>query len=117
MTVTAADDEEMERGSLSLVHYDIQAGFTKLIPILILCIFFMAHFQSSFGEFCEFAGHAASFITSSLYSRQPVLSPEWDYGDEWRVTNTLAHAKPWEYLPEQFTLVFKLPELNKKVTT
>ena len=104
--------------SLSLVHYDEMAGLNPHVDTVHI-------FNATLGPIFTVAMGESEKMLDML----PVLLPtdvlpfriftdpnemmimDGEYRILW------AHAKPWKYDHEQFTLVFKLPELKKKLKT
>lgn len=111
-------NDEMEKVSLSLVHYDRMAGLNPHIDTVHI-------FGNTLGPIFTVAIGDSEKMLDML----PLLLPEnhkptrlFSRPNEIMVMDGAsrilwAHAKPWSNPVEQYTLVFKFPELKKKIKT
>lgn len=112
------DLDEMKKVNMSIVHYDSRAGLNPHVDTVHI-------FDNTLGPIFTVA------IGNSLKMLDllPVLLPNEKAKRLYSKPNQImvmdgesrilwAHAKPWGYMPEQFTLVFKFPALSNpsKVT-
>jgi hypothetical protein len=117
-SILGATDAEMERLSISLVHYDSTAGLNPHIDTVHI-----------FGDTLGPIFTVAMGDSEKMLDLLPILLPDdrkpvrlFSQPNEIMVMDgesriLWAHAKPWGYTPEQFTLVFKFWELATKIRT
>ena len=111
--------EEMELLQFTLVHYDKSAGLNPHIDSIHM-------FQNTIGPIFT----VAMGETEKLLDMLPLLLPPTEESPVrlYSQPNDIivmdgparvlwAHSLPWQYPHEQFTLVFKFPELQNKVQT
>jgi hypothetical protein len=116
--ILGASDKEMESVALTLVHYDITAGLNPHIDTVHL-------FGGTLGPIFT----VAMGYSTKMLDLLPVLLPPserpvrlFSNPNEIMVMDgpsriLWAHAKPWGNTTEQYTLVFKFPELTRKIKT
>jgi hypothetical protein len=116
--ILGTDDEEMERVSLTLVHYDSKGGLNPHIDTVHLFGDTLGPiFSVAMGDSLKMLDMLpvllpATHAPTRLFSKQnEIMVMDGESRILW------AHAKPWLNIDEQFTLVFKFPELRKKVRT
>lgn len=109
-------ERDMQRVSLSLVHYDPQAGLNPHVDTVHLFggtlgpIFTVAMGESEKMLDLLPALLSKEFVATRLHSKpNQIMVMDGPSRILW------AHAKPWQYDREQFTLVFKFPELPHKI--
>ena len=116
--ILGTNDEEMERVSLTLVHYDSEGGLNPHIDTVhIFGDTLGPIFSVAMGDSLKMLDMLpvllpATHAPTRLFSKQnEIMVMDGESRILW------AHAKPWLNINEQFTLVFKFPELKKKVRT
>ena len=114
--ILKADYDEMERVSLTYVHYDRKAGINPHIDAVHV-------FGNTLGPIFT----VAIGESEKMFDLIPVLLPGdhkpvrlFSHVNEIMVMDGAsrilwAHAKPWGCNPEQFTLVFKFPALKNRI--
>jgi alkylated DNA repair dioxygenase AlkB len=114
--VLGLTEDEMQQVCLSLVHYDPQAGLNPHVDTVhIFCGTLGPIFTVAMGESDKMLDMLPVLLSNEFIATRLVSKPNQIMVMDGPARILWAHAKPWRYNKEQFTVVFKFPELAKKV--